>query len=118
MGKIYAWMCWRYLLTIKSLFRTEINLKVGLYFSLSIERYFFLGFGAGHDAEALGGGYGSGAENIGIGGAYGDEAQNGVNGMRGGYGSELGGGVNGIGEGYEVGVGNGKKNSTAFEHNK
>merc|ERR1719334_1238780 len=52
------------------------------------------GFGAGHDAEALGGGYG-------------DEAQNGVNGMRGGYGSELGGGVNGIGEGYEVGVGNG-----------
>ena len=90
---------------------------VGLYFSLSIERYFFLGFGAGHDAEALGGGYGSGAENIGIGGAYGDEAQNGVNGMRGGYGSELGGGINGIEEGYEVGVENGKKTSSAFEQN-
>ena len=66
----------------------------------------------------MGGGYGSGVKNIGIGGAYGDEAQNGVNGMRGGYGSDLGGGVNGIGEGYEVGVGNGKKNSSAFEHNK
>ena len=66
----------------------------------------------------MGGGYGSGAKNFGIGEVYGDEAQNGVNGMRGGYGSELGGGVNGIGEGYEVGVGNGKKNSTAFEHNK